>query len=173
MRLYRAKIPVIAKEVIEVLVTDGDIEVAGENREEAERDLEAIMEEFSRRDGAFRNRVRDYMDQRKLPYNEYGRARKALAEETRHPMGDDVERFLGRQFVENMMISRFVDEVYEEDRIIYRKVLAVLKKHDVDERAIREAAQDKIKNLREGTIEYEIALGKAIRDEKKARGLLT
>jgi hypothetical protein len=172
MRLYRAKIPAIAKEVIEVLVADGDIEVAGENREEAERDLEAIMEEFSRRDATFRNRVRDYMDQRKLPYNEYGRARKALADETKHPQGDDVERFLGRQFVENMMISRFVDEVYEEDRIIYRKVLAVLKKHDVDEREIREAAQEKIKNVREGTIEYEIALGKAIRAEKKARGLI-
>ncbi|MCB9676569.1 MAG: DUF507 family protein [Alphaproteobacteria bacterium] len=172
MRLYRAKVPVIAKEVIEVLTTDGDIEVAPENRDEAEKDLEAIMEEFLRRDNSFRNSVRDHMDARKLPYNEYGRARKAIADETRHPLGDDVERYLGRQFVENMMISRFVEEVFSEDRVLYRKVMDVLKKHDVDEREIREAAVSRIKNLREGTIEYEIALGKAIRDEKKNRGLL-
>ncbi|MEZ4316567.1 MAG: DUF507 family protein [Myxococcota bacterium] len=172
MRLYRAKVPVIAKEVIEVLCADGDIEVAPENREEAERDLHAIMEEFLRRDGDFRNNVRDHMDDRKLPYSDYGRARKAMAEEIKHPLGDDVERYLARQFVENLMITRFVEEVFEEDRILYKKVIGILKKHDVDEREIREAAVARIKNVREGTIEYEIALGKAIRDEKKNRGLI-
>lgn len=172
MRLYRAKVPAIAKEVIETLVNDGDIEVAGENRDEAEKDLEAIMEEFMRRDGAFRNQVRDHMDARGIAYGEFGRTRKAMAEEIKHPLGEDVERYLGRQFVENMMISRFVEEVFEEDRILYKKVLGILKKHDVDEREIREAAMGKIKNVQEGTIEYEIALERAVRDEKKVRGLL-
>jgi len=173
MRLYRAKVPAIAKEVVEALTADGDIEVEPENREEAEADLHAIMEEYLRLDGAFRDRVRDHMDARRLPYNEYGRARKAMAEQTRHPLGDDVERFLARQFVENLMISRFIEEVYEEDQVIYRKVIAILKSHDVDEREIREAAMQRIKNVREGTIEFEIALTKAVREEKKIRGLLT
>ena len=172
MRLYRAKVPTIAKEVIELLSNDGDIEVLGENREEAERDLEAIMEEYLRRDSSFRTRVRDMMDRRKLPYDAYGRTRKAVAEELEHPLGDDVDRFLARQFVEAMMISRFVEEVYADDRDMYRKVLGVLKSNDVDEREIREAAQGRIKNVREGTIEYEIALEKAVRDEKKTRGLI-
>lgn len=172
MRLYRAKVPVIAKDVIELLCNDGDIEVAGENREEAERDLVAIMDEYLRRDNAFRNQVRDVMDRRSLPYDAYGRTRKALAEEQSHPLGDDVDRFLARQFVEAMMISRFVEEVYAEDRAMYRKVLAVLKNNDVDEREIREAAVGRIKNVQEGTIEYEIALEKAVREEKKTRGLI-
>ena len=38
----------------------------------------------------------------------------------------------------NMMISRFVEEVYAEDKVMYRKVMAVLRSHDVDEREIRE-----------------------------------
>lgn len=172
MRLYRAKVPVIAKEVIELLCNDGDIEVLGENREEAETDLVAIMEEFLRLDSAFRDRVRDYMDVRKLPYSDYGRARKALSEANKHPMGDDVQRFLARQFVEAMMISRFVEEVFEEDRILYKKVIGTLNKHNVDEREIRDAAMGRIKNVREGTIEFEIALEKAVREEKKVRGLI-
>lgn len=172
MRLYRAKVPSIAKEVIELLTNDGDIEVLGENREEAERDLIAIMEEYLRRDNGFRNRVRDMMDRRNLPYDAYGRTRKKVAEENGHPLGDDVERFLARQFVEAMMISRFVEEVFAEDRDMYKKVIGVLKGNDVDEREIREAAQGRIKNVREGTIEYEIALEKAVREEKKTRGLL-
>lgn len=172
MRLYRAKVPAIAKEVIETLVVDGDIEVSGENRAEAERDLEAIMDEFMRQDAAFRNQVRDQMDAQNLPYGEFGRTRKSMAEQIRHPLADDVERFLARQFVENMMISRFVDEVFAEDQVLYKKVIGILKRHDVDEREIREAAMGKIKNVQEGTIEFEIALERAVRDEKKVRGLL-
>ena len=102
MRLYRAKIPMIAKEVIESLASSNDIEVLPENREEAEQDLVAIMEEYRRRDMRLRDRIKDHMAARKIPYSEYGRTRKRLADESGHPMGDDVERFLCRQFIENL-----------------------------------------------------------------------
>lgn len=172
MKLYRAKIPVIAASVIDTLVTNGDIEVAHENKPEAEQDLVAIMENFSRRDAAFRGRVKDHMAEQRIPYDQYGRTRSRLAEEMNHPVGDDIERFLARQFVENMMISNFVDEVYEEDRILYRKIVDVLRSHHVDEQSIRDEAASKVKNVREGTVDYEIALQNAVRDVKKRRGLL-
>ncbi len=172
MKLYRAKIPEIASEVIERLSADGDIEVLPERREEAERDLIAIMEEFRRQDFALRDRIRDYMAVRKVPYNEFGRTKKRLAEEMDHPIGDDIERFLCRQFIENMMITPNIEEVYEEDQVIHRKVMEVLRSHDVDEREIREEAVTKIKNVQEGTVDYEIALQKAVKDVKKRRGLI-
>ena len=162
MKLYRAKIPEIASEVIERLSADGDIEVLPERREEAERDLIAIMEEFRRQDFALRDRIRDYMA---VP-------KKRLAEEMDHPIGDDIERFLCRQFIENMMITPNIEEVYEEDQVIHRKVMEVLRSHDVDEREIREEAVTKIKNVQEGTVDYEIALQKAVKDVKKRRGLI-
>ena len=70
------------------------------------------------------------------------------------------------------MISRFVDEVYSEDKDIHPKIMEVLRGNDVDEREIREEAIDKIKNIREGTVDYEIALAKAIKDVKKRHGLI-
>ena len=172
MRLYRARVPVIAKEVIDTLNNSGDIEVLSENKEEAEQDLIAIMEEYLRRDNEFRDRVRDYMDHRSLPYSDFGRVRKSQADRQKHPIHDDVERYLARQFVEAMMVSRFVDEIYEEDAALYRKTIAILKTHDVDEREIREAAMARIKNVREGSIEFEIALENAVREEKRVRGLI-
>ncbi len=172
MRLYRAKIPVIAKEVIEALSAAGDIELLSENREEAEKDLVAIMEEYRRRDMNLRDRIKDFMSARKIPYSEYGRTRKQLADEQGHPMGDDVERFLCRQFLENLLISRFIEEVYAEDRVMYKKIMEVLGGHDVDERAIRDEALAKIKNVQEGTVDYEIALQAAVKDVKKRRGLI-
>jgi hypothetical protein len=173
MKLYRTKIPVIAKETIENLCELGDIEVEASNREEAEQDLVAIMEEFMRQDYAFRNKIKDHMASRGMPYDKYGEARKVMSETMSHPLGDDIERFLARQFVENLMISRFIEEVYEEDSALYKKVLLILKTHHVDEREIRDEALAKIKNIKEGTVDFEIALNNAVRDVKRRKGLLT
>lgn len=172
MKLYRAKVPVIAKAILDRLVGDGDVEIAAERREEAEKDLVAIMEDYLRRDNELREQIRDRMANENIPYSDYGRTRKRLAEEIGHPMGDDVDRFLCRQFIENMMISPNVEEVFEEDRVIYKKVMEVLKSNDVDENEIREEAMTKIKNVHEGTVEYEIALQDAVKAVKKRRGLI-
>ncbi len=172
MKLYKAKVPEIATETIAALVRDGDIDVEHENFEEAEKDLIAIMEEYLRQDYGFRNKIKDYMSDHAIPYGDYGRVRSALADELRHPLGNDVTSFLARQFVENMMISRFVEEVYAEDKDIYKKIKEILNSHHVNEREIREEAQGKIKNIKEGTVDYEIALQKAMKAEKKRRGLI-
>ena len=170
MKLYRTKIPVIAHEVIGALVDANDIEVS--DRAEAEADLVAIMEEYQRRDNDLRVRIKDQMAQFNMPYGDYGKVRKRMSDEMDHPVGDDVERFLARQFVENMLISRFIEEVWSDDAIMYRKIMDVLREHDVDERAIREEAATKVKNVREGTVEYEIAIRDAVRDIKKRKGLI-
>jgi hypothetical protein len=173
MKLYRTKIPVVAKETIDTLCEAGDIEVEPTNKEEAEQDLVAIMEEFMRRDFSFRNKIKDHMSNRGIAYNRYGEVRKKMAEQMSHPYGDDIERFLARQFVENLMISRFIDEVYEEDKNLYKKVLGILKGHHVDEREIRDEALAKIKNVKEGTVDFEIALNNAVKEVKRRKGLLS
>lgn len=172
MRLYQAKVPQIAREVIANLTKRGSIDVTPDNRQEAEQDLVAIMEEYLRRDRALREKVREYMHERSLPYDRYGRTRNRMADRWGHPVGEDVEKFLARQFVENFMISRFIDEVYAEDAKIYREVMEILQSHHVDEKAIREEARSKVKNVKEGTVEYEIALNRAIREVKQRYGLI-
>lgn len=172
MKLYRAKIPDIAHDCIEVLVRDGDIEVAADNRAEAEADLAAIMNDFIRRDSEFRERIKDRMSVEEIPYQRYGKLRTQMAENGGHPIGDDVERFLVRQFVENLMISRFIEEVYGDDQAMYKKLMDVVRSHDVDEEELRLDAMSRIKNVREGTVEWEVALQGAMREVKKRRGLL-
>lgn len=172
MKLYKAKIPDIARAVIESLCKEGAIEVLQENRHEAEQDIVAILEEYLRRDNDLREEVREYMSAASLPYDQYGRTRTQLAERSGHPTGDDVQRFLARQTVENFMISRFVDEVYAEDKDLYKRVREIIEGFDVDERALRQEAAEQVKNLSEGTVDYEIALSKAMRDVKRRHGLL-
>lgn len=172
MKLYRARIPDIAKKVIEDLVKDGSLEVLPENRSEAELDLVAVMEEYLRRDAHLRESVRESMSRRGIPYDRYSKVRSEVAGEMGHPTGNEVERFLARQFVEGFMISRFVEEVYGEDGELMKRIRGILESFDVDERAIREEAREKVKNLEEGTVDYEIALNHAIKEVKKRHGLL-
>ncbi|MEQ1565017.1 MAG: DUF507 family protein [Myxococcota bacterium] len=172
MKLYRAKIPVIAKAVLDRLVTEGDIEIAPDNREEAEKDLAAIMDEYLRRDRELRDRIKDFMADRNIPYSDFSRTRKGLADEEGHPLGDDVDRFLARQFIENMLISPNVEEVFGEDRLMLQKVKDVLKANDVDEEEIRQEALGRMKNVNEGTVDFELQLQEQMKQVKKRRGLL-
>ena len=173
MKLYRARIPTIAKAVISTLSAEGLIEVTAANATEAETDLVAIMEEYQRRDQALRNAVKDYMSSRAVPYEQYSKVRSSLAGEWQHPLNDDIERFLARQFVENFMISNFIDEVFASDEDLYKRTVEIVRDHDVDERAIRDEAREKVKNVEEGSVDYEIALNNAVREVKKRHGLLT
>ncbi|MCK6517796.1 DUF507 family protein [Myxococcota bacterium] len=172
MKLYRSKIPQIAAAVVDTLCDEDAIDVAMENRSEAKQDIISIMEEYLRRDNDLRSRVREGMSDRAIGFENYGKERSRLAEEWKHPVGEEVGKFLARQIVENFMISRFVDEVYLEDGPIWRRVVDILRSFDVNEDDLREEAKGLIKNLREGTVDYEIAFEKALRDVKKKKGLI-
>jgi hypothetical protein len=172
MKLYRVKIAPIAHEVIRTLTEAQLIEVDPEKRQDAELDLVAIMEEYLRRDSALREAVRENMSAHNIPYEQYGKVRSKMAEEWGHPTGDDVERFLSRQMVENFMISHFVTEVFADDKEIFKKILQILVQNDVDEGALRAEAQERIQNIPEGTVDYELALNRAMKEVKKRHGLL-
>jgi hypothetical protein len=171
MRLYRARIPTIAQKVISVLTADESLEVIPENKEEAAKDLEAIMEHFLTRDADLRRSVKDQMARHNIPYERFGRVRAQLADEWGHPLGDDVERWLARQFIEQFMMSNFVEEVWAEDKHLYKVIVDELRSFSVDEQALREEARGRIKNVKEGTVDYELALQRALKEVKKRHGL--
>ena len=161
----------IAAAVVDTLCDEDAIDVAMENRSEAKQDIISIMEEYLRRDNDLRSRVREGMSDRAIGFENYGKERSRLAEEWKHPVGEEVGKFLARQIVENFMISRFVAEVYLDDGPIWRRVVDILRSFDVNEDDLREG-EVLIKNLRDGTVDYEIAFEKALRDVKKKKGLI-
>ncbi len=171
MKLYRSRVPQIARAVIGRLIQDGDIEVEPEGREEAERDVIAIFEEFLRRDDDLRETVRDVMARNQIPYDQYGKIRSQVAEGRGHAVAEDVDRYLARQIVENCMVSRHISEVFADDKDLYKKVIDTLRANDVDERALRTEAEGMIKNIAEGSVNYQDALQRALRDVRKRHGL--
>lgn len=172
MKLYKAKILDIATEVVKTLTEDNSVEISPQNFQESIKDLEAIMGEFLRRDSKISKDTKDIMNISSISYDQFGRERSKIAKQQGHPTGSDIEKYLSRQFIESFMISKFVDEVYADDSDMYKAVIKILRSYHVDERQIREDAESVIKNISKGTVEYEMALARAVRETKRRKGLI-
>jgi uncharacterized protein len=70
------------------------------------------------------------------------------------------------------MHSQFVEEIYSEDHELKRKMREVLRRHTEIERDIDEETRAKIKNLQEGTQNWEIEYTRALEQVKRRRGLI-
>src|SRR5687767_4180199 len=103
MRLYTAKVPVIAGEIVRSLVDSGDIEVG--NSQEVELDVSAILKEYIRVDRELTDKAKDLMEQRKLPYGQFGKLKRALAEEKEFGLGEEAMSWICNQLLETFMHS--------------------------------------------------------------------
>ena len=115
---------------------------------------------------------RTEMERKNVPYDQYSKTRSDVASSWGHPTGNEVEKYLSRQFLENFMMSPSVGEVFGDDRDMFRKIIDTLKKCDVDENALRAEAEERIKNVAEGSVERQEALNRALREVRKKHGLL-
>ena len=171
MRLYRKIIPKIAKEIMANLRGDGDLEVDDSKLEEAELDLAAILVEYCNSEDKLNQDTREALSRRSLSPDRFAQVKKSLAEARNHKTGEDGLEYVINQMLEGMMHSRNVEEVFAEDHEMRKKVqLTMIKYLGIDEEIDRDA-RSRLKNLREGSAEWEIEYEKIIGQLKRARGL--
>ena len=171
MRLYSGKIPAIAQEMIRKFRDEGDIEVAAANLPEAQLDVEAVLKEYLRMDRELTDKAKDTMEKRGLPYGQFARTKRIMAEERGFPLGDDVLLYLANQILEVFMHSKNVDEVFADDVDLRKKVQALLKKHMAIDEELDQEVRRRIKNLEEGTANWEIEYGKVMEQLKRKHKL--
>ena len=169
MRLYTAKVPIVAAELTRALLEGGEIETAAPA--EVELDVAAVLKEYIRVDRELTDRAKDMMEQRKLPYGHFSKIKRALAEEKDFGLGEEAVTWICTQLLEAFMHSANVDEVYADDAALRRRMKDVLRKHlAVDEELDAEVRQ-RIKNLEEGTATWEIEYSRVMDQIKQKHGL--
>jgi hypothetical protein len=169
MRLYTGKVPAIAGEIVRTLVDSGDIEIG--TSQEVELDVSAILKEYIRVDRELTDRAKDVMEQRKLPYGQFGKIKRALAEEKEFGLGEEAMTWICNQLLETFMHSANVEEVYADDATMRKRIKDVLKRHlTVDEELDAEVRQ-RIKNLEEGTATWELEYNRVMEQIKQKHGL--
>jgi uncharacterized protein len=169
MKLYAGKIPIIGAELVRSLVADGDIAVI--DKPEAELDVQAVLKEYLRLDKELTEKSKDLLQKRNLPYEQFGKVKRALAQEKGFGLGDDALEWMTNQMIESFMQSPHIEEVFAEDSVLRRKMTDVLKKHMMVEEEIDAEVRRRIKNLEEGTSTWEVEYQRALEQIKRNRGL--
>ncbi len=169
MKLYSGKIPVIGVEVVRTLIDAKDIAVT--DRNEAELDVQAVLKEYLRLDKEITEKVKDILQKRGLPYEQFGKVKRVVANEKGLGLGDDALEWMTNQMIESFMQSPHVEEIFVEDGVLRKKMADVLKRHMMVEDELDQEVRRRIKNLSEGTSTWDVEYQKALAQIKRNRGL--
>ncbi|HUU04018.1 MAG TPA: DUF507 family protein [Myxococcota bacterium] len=172
MKIYTKTIPIIAKEIVDSLVGNGDIELEEGLEAEAPRDFEAILAEYVRSEREVCDYTTDVLASHGWGNAKYGEARRLAAANRKVPLDDEALDFIINQMLEFMLMSANIAEVYAEDRIMRKRIADIirrsLKVHDELDVEVRK----RLRNLQEGTRDWEIAYRKTMEEVRRAKGLV-
>jgi hypothetical protein len=169
MRLFRGKVEPISEEIIRTLKQAGDIDL--ENESEAKLDIEAVLKEYLRLDKEIVEEAKNRMEVRGLGYSNLGRVKSQVAKERGGPTQDDVLPYLLEQILNILFHSANIIEIYAEDADLRQKVTPILKKHMDVENDLDREVRSKIKNLQEGTSDFEVEYTRVMEQIKQKRKL--
>lgn len=172
MRLYAGKVQVIAKEIVSVLTRDSDIEVPDKDtQDELELDVQAVLKEYLRVEKELVEQAKDYLQQHGLSYSDFGKAMKAVSSNREFGSGEDSIGYLTAQIIGCFMCSSHVEEIYADDATLNKKMRQVLRKHMSQEEDVDREARARMRNIEEGSREWEVEFSR-LRDEiSKKKGL--
>ena len=172
MRLYPKVIPAIARETIQTLMAESDIEVEPLRIADAEMDLSAIMREYLKTEEQVNQATREALERRGYDHSRFNAVKREMADVRGFKMGDEGIEYVIGQMLEFLLISRNVEEVFSEDHQMRKKIFTVMKKHlDVDEEIDREA-RGRLKHLQEGTGAWDVEYQKVVESIRRSKGLI-
>jgi len=169
MKLYSAKIPIIAREVITECVDTDQIEV--NNREEAELDIQSVLKEYLRTDRELTEKAKDLMESRNLPHGNFGKLKHAMAEDKGFGLGEEGILYMINQILETFMQSKFIDEIYASDSDMRKTMKTIFHRHMMVDEELDVEVRKRIKNLQEGTSNWDIEYSKVMNQIRQTRGL--
>ena len=162
MKIYRKVIPRISKDVIRALLANRSIEIEEGRRDEAELDIAGVFVRYLNDVDQLAEDAQEAIIRHKRKKSEFQSIREHLAQKRGLAIGTDAKEYLLSQVIDGLFTSKQILEVFAEDEEI-RVMLdtAVSKYLGVDEELDREV-RHRLKNLREGTAEWEVEYAQLI-----------
>jgi hypothetical protein len=169
MKLFTGKVAVIAAEITQNLIADEMIET--ESPDEVELDIAAVLKEYIRTDRELTEKAKDLCETKGLPYSSFPKIKRQMGDKIGFVTGDESIDYIMNQIIGAFMHSQFVEEIFAEDHELKLKMRSVLRRHTEIEDELDAEARKKIKNLKEGTSEWEIEYKRAMDRVKSRRKL--
>ncbi len=170
MRLYGGQVPVIAEELLRVLVRTGGLEVTEENMPEVELDIQSVLREYIRLDRELTDKAREVMRKSDNSVS-IGRAKRQLAKEKNVQIGEEAVGYIITQLIEAFLHSMYVEEVYDTDQDLRKKIRPILRRHMSMDEQLDQEVRNKIKNIEEGSASWDIEYQKVMENMKRTKKL--
>lgn len=170
MRLYGSKIPAIVTEVVETLIQKELVEIEPANIKEVELDVESVLKEYLRTERQLGEQAKDLAHSRGLDYSAHQKIKRQLAERKKFGLYEDSVGYIANQLIETLLHTRHVEEIYGDDRDLRGAIAPVLKRHMADQDKLDQEVRKRIKNLQEGTADWEIRYQQTMEKLRRARG---
>ncbi len=156
MRLYGSRIPLVTKDIVDTLVTQEHIEVLPENTAEVELDVESVLKEYLRAERQLTEEAKDVAHSRGLDYSGHQKIKRQIAERRKFGLYEESVGYIAQQVIETLLHTSWVEEIFSEDHEIRRAVAPVLRKHMQAGDSLDLEVRKRIKNLQEGTADWDI-----------------
>lgn len=170
MRLYPSKISAIVQDVVHTLIEKELIEVEPTQVSEVELDVESVLKEYLRAERSLTDEAKDLAVSRGLDYSAHQKIKRQLAEKRKFGIYEDAVSYLANQLIETLLHTGHVAEVYAEDRDLRAAIAPVLKRHMSDADPLDEEVRKHLKNLDEGTQDWEIRYQQTMERLRRVRG---
>lgn len=171
MHLYRKIIPKIARDTVRALNTKKSIEVEDGKLDEAELDVAAVMVEYLNAEERVVKEARDVLARKGLGNDRFAQAKKTIAEARGVKIGDDGIDYVLEQIVECLFASKNIAEVFSEDHELRKQIKEIMDKYLSISEDIDRDARARLKNLREGSPEWEIEYPRVVAQMKRQKGI--
>jgi hypothetical protein len=172
MRLYSAKVPSVAQELVRTLLTSKDIDLEDPAaQKEVIADVESVLRGYLETERIVDDKTRELLQRTGRGTGEFGKVRQQVAENQGIKVGDETLDYLLDQVVAMLMHSSHVEEVYAEDVALRRRMAPIFKKHMQADSDVDTEVRAQLKHLKEGTPQWDIEYSRALANVKRRRGL--
>ncbi len=171
MQLYRKIIPKIARDTIRILSTQKLIEIEDGKQDEAELDLAAVMVEYLNAEDRINKEARDFLARRGLSSERFMQAKKSVAQMHGLKVGDEGLDHILDQICEALFASKNIAEIFADDPELRKNIRETMDRYLSISEDLDTEARRRLKNLREGSPEWDIEYPRMIAQLKRQKGL--
>ena len=170
MRLFGSKIQTLTTDLVNSLIQKELIEVERSNVTEVELDIQSVLKEYLRTERAITEEAKDMAHSRGLDYSAHQKIKRQLAERRKFGLYEDSVGYIAQQIIETLLHTRHVEEIFCTDNELRAAISPILKKHMSDTDGLDQEVRKRIRNLQEGTADWEIRYAQTMERLKQARG---
>ena len=171
MRLYRKVIPKIARDIVAQLCAQQLVEIEEGRKSEAELDLAAVMVEHMNAEEEVIREAKETLSRRGLGPERFSQVLRSIADVRHVKLGDESVEALLEQILEVLFASKNIAEIFGEDKEMRKLTKEIMDKYLAIPEELDKEARGRLKNIREGTPEWEIEYPRMVSQLKRQRKL--